>query len=640
MAARDRAMTFWISSVHLDVKDCALACCPLPPASISAASLTVLTAGGCGRPYIVRIGNIWFRFDITDLKVTTNTMRAATCPRTWRDSGDSEDASHSCYCRRELIECRWWPWRRWSLDLRVWSNRVCSQETQLHHAFSLPFEVSRDFLCTRRRSRWDPARYQSNSVSYSAVTIKVKGPMMRRDAGPDVPPIRQSKTDKKSRFLKTTKKVQGQTESTPCFCRPHPDSLLEAVSKKFSEAELTTDQPRPNSDCHFAPHMLDFHRHVMSHAFPRQVSEGLSCLPRYLSQASNFLPDARHIVQISHTDRLRKNWQRRWANWIQCRSTKVGWRNSWRTKPKRSQKQVVHSTEKRTASLLWCLPQCRTANVLAKDVFLEPSFVWATLFATLRSLDSSQCKIAVWPFAATSFSRSCHTLCWSAWYVLERFPALAHSDQRSMPMPAAVAQFTAVQTWCELSTSGNTRVGPESGRSRRASCCGFFQSPSKGTPPASSAVVNCAFCFSCPPSVRVSTAWCCESVSSSWSSAAACWNEICSSAVPWLASVLGQFVLSPSGTVPSPTITEVCLLFEPSWAPCCHHRRLCLSPRAPLMVRVWFLPCGQQWGQSDRVACESVLLCAQENKSRDPSWVVKVVSQVFGVAVWRSGLSV
>ena len=31
-----------------------------------------------------------------------------------------------------------------------------------------------------------------------------------------------------------------------------------------------------------------------------------------------------------------------------------------------------------------------------------------------------------------------------------------------------------------MSTSGNTRVGPESGRSRRASCCGFFQSPSKG----------------------------------------------------------------------------------------------------------------------------------------------------------------
>ena len=106
MAARDRAMTFWISSLHLDVKDCALACCPLPRASISAASLTVLTAGGNGRPYIVRLGDISFRFDITDLKVTTNIMRAATCPRTGRDSGDSEYASQSCYYRRELIECR------------------------------------------------------------------------------------------------------------------------------------------------------------------------------------------------------------------------------------------------------------------------------------------------------------------------------------------------------------------------------------------------------------------------------------------------------------------------------------------------------------------------------------------------------
>ena len=58
MAARDRVMTFWISSVHLDVKDCALTCCPLPRASISAASLTVLTAGGCGRLYIVLLGVI------------------------------------------------------------------------------------------------------------------------------------------------------------------------------------------------------------------------------------------------------------------------------------------------------------------------------------------------------------------------------------------------------------------------------------------------------------------------------------------------------------------------------------------------------------------------------------------------------
>ena len=58
MAARDQAMTFWISSVHLDVKDCALACCPLPRATISAASLTVRTAAGCGRPYIVRYGVI------------------------------------------------------------------------------------------------------------------------------------------------------------------------------------------------------------------------------------------------------------------------------------------------------------------------------------------------------------------------------------------------------------------------------------------------------------------------------------------------------------------------------------------------------------------------------------------------------
>ena len=31
--------------------------------------------------------------------------------------------------------------------------------------------------------------------------------------------------------------------------------------------------------------------------------------------------------------------------------------------------------QKRTASLLWCLPQCSTANVLAKDVFFEPCFV-------------------------------------------------------------------------------------------------------------------------------------------------------------------------------------------------------------------------------------------------------------------------
>ena len=106
MTARDRAMTFCISSLHLDVKGCALTCCPLPRPSISAASLTVLTAGGCGRPYIVGLGDISFRFDITDLKVTTNIMRAATCPRTGRDSGDSEYANQSCYYRRELIECR------------------------------------------------------------------------------------------------------------------------------------------------------------------------------------------------------------------------------------------------------------------------------------------------------------------------------------------------------------------------------------------------------------------------------------------------------------------------------------------------------------------------------------------------------
>ena len=58
MASRDRAMTFWISPLHLEVKDCALTCCPLPRASVSAASLTVLTSAGCGRPHIVRLGDI------------------------------------------------------------------------------------------------------------------------------------------------------------------------------------------------------------------------------------------------------------------------------------------------------------------------------------------------------------------------------------------------------------------------------------------------------------------------------------------------------------------------------------------------------------------------------------------------------
>ena len=137
---------------------------------------------------------------------------------------------------------------------------------------------------------------------------------MRRDAGPGgvaYPPSDRTKQTKRAVSSDNNKKVQGQTESTSCFCRPHSDSLLEAVSKKFSEAELTTDQPRPNSGCHFAPHTLGFHRHVMSHACPRQVSEGLSYFPRFLSQASNFLRDARHIVQISHTDRLRKKRQRR-----------------------------------------------------------------------------------------------------------------------------------------------------------------------------------------------------------------------------------------------------------------------------------------------------------------------------------------
>ena len=132
---------------------------------------------------------------------------------------------------------------------------------------------------------------------------------MRRDAGPGgvtYPPSDRAKPTKRAVSSRQQKKVQRHTESTPFLCQLHSVSSLEAVSKKFSEAELTTDQPRPNSGCHFAPHMLGFHRHVMSHVCPRQVSEGLSYFPRFLSQASNFLRDARHIVQISHADRLRK----------------------------------------------------------------------------------------------------------------------------------------------------------------------------------------------------------------------------------------------------------------------------------------------------------------------------------------------
>ena len=51
-AARHREMTFRISSMHREAKNCTLACCRLPRASISAVSLTNRTAAGCGRPYM------------------------------------------------------------------------------------------------------------------------------------------------------------------------------------------------------------------------------------------------------------------------------------------------------------------------------------------------------------------------------------------------------------------------------------------------------------------------------------------------------------------------------------------------------------------------------------------------------------
>ena len=45
------------------------------------------------------------------------------------------------------------------------------------------------------------------------------------------------------------------------------------------------------------------------------------------------------------------------------------------------------------------------------------------------------------------------------------------------------------------------------------------------------------------------------------------------------------------------------------------------------MVRVWFHPCALQGCLSDRVACESVLLCAQD--------VTRCVSQFSGVSRFR-----
>ena len=101
-----------------------------------------------------------------------------------------------------------------------------------------------------------------------------------------------------------------------------------------------------------------------------------------------------------------------------------------------------------------------------------------------------------------------------------------------------------------MSTSGNTRVGPESGRSRRASCCGFFESPSKGLlqqalqfltvlfvfpvlPPSGSPLHAVVSLFP-PPGAP-------QQLAGTKSGLLLC---------PGLASVLGQFVLSPSGTVP------------------------------------------------------------------------------------------
>ena len=110
-------------------------------------------------------------------------------------------------------------------------------------------------------------------------------------------------------------------------------------------------------------------------------------------------------------------------------------------------------------------------------------------------------------------------------------------------LTAAVAQFTVVQTWCEMSTSGNTRVGPDSGCSQGASCCGFFQSPNKRPLQQGALQFLTALC----QGLHYMLLWVCF-LRLELRSSLLVFLAFGSTAVPWLPSVLVQFVPSPSET--------------------------------------------------------------------------------------------